>query len=90
MMASLQSRVTEIISGKKTKRAILAALKAAGVYAEDASEECGYMNIRIPAESGYVRIYRDSVGCIIIQRFEPVNMKYSGVTTFEPSGRRSF
>lgn len=38
-MASLQSRVTEIISGKRSKKAILAALKAAGVQAEDETEE---------------------------------------------------
>lgn len=86
------SHIVGILEGKKTKKEILAALKSNGLQWEDVSKEYGYMNIRVHAFGGYVRVYKPNGRGqdTKIQVWKPVSMKYSGVPVFEPSGRKSF
>ena len=81
--------IGKIIDGAKTKEEVEAKLKEAGLVYEDVSEEFGYMNIRVPFTKGYYRIYERD-GKIVTQTWRNVNFKYSGIPTFEPSGKRSF
>lgn len=81
----------EIYSGGKTEKAdIVRFLRNAGVKFEDASEEVGYPNLRIHDDGGYVRLYKGTgMKDFKVQIFRKSEMRYSGIPTFEPSGRRS-
>jgi hypothetical protein len=81
--------VRRIAEKAKSKFEILSRLDAASIEFEDRTWESGYMNIRIPVADGYIRVY-DHLGEIRVQKFEKVVFQYSGIPTFEPSGRRSF
>ena len=77
-----------LIDGAKSDKEVKQRLDDAEVPYADLTEDYGYMNLRIPGKDGYIRIYRSRYG-IEVQKFEKVQMKYSGVPTFEPSGKRS-
>ena len=82
-----------IIEGAKTKRDVERRLKKAGLQWEDLSADYGYMNLRVPIlGGGYYRIYRNKRRKRIeIQKWgPPIELTYSGIPTFEPSGRHSF
>ena len=85
-------RVTlmDFIENAKTPKQVKAALKNAGFHFDDISEECGYLNLHIPFPDGYIRIYKRKDGKIVEQKWTKCEYKYSGIPTFEPSGRRSF
>ena len=77
-----------IIAGAKTAKEIKKKLEDAGLQYIDLTEEYGYMNIRVPFIDGYYRIYK-SGDSINTQVWRKVEFRYSGIPTFEPSGRRS-
>ena len=53
--------------------------------------ETGYDNVYVPIENGHLRIFTPHrVKSYQVQRWRKTTIKYSGVPTFEPSGRRSF
>lgn len=79
-----------LIDGAKTDFEVKERLNDAEVVYADLSKDSGYLNLRIPTKDAQIRIYRSSDRRIQVQKFEMVQMKYSGVPTFEPSGRRSF
>ena len=81
--------VREIIRGAKSGKEILAILDAIEMPYKEVTDECGYFNVRIPAKDGYIRIYACN-GQWLVQKMERVVARYSGIPTFEPSGRRSF
>ena len=87
----LKERTEIYAKGTKSKGALLNILRNVGLKAEDVSKEYGYLNIRIPGEGGYVRICKPKGEKEFkVQMFEKIEMRYSGIPTFEPSGRRSF
>lgn len=81
--------ITNCIEKAKTAREICKRLDAAGILYADLTDEYGYMNLRIPVANGYIRVYRDHRGIVRVQQYEKIAMKWSGIPTFEPSGRRS-
>lgn len=81
--------IENIIAGATTARQIKKRLKDAGIVFVDLTEEYGYMNLRIPMEYGYFRIYRNGKR-IKTQKWTKTEIIYSGIPVFEPSGRRSF
>lgn len=85
----VEEMVRRIAGKAKGRFEIMSRLDAASIRFEDHSSEYGYMNLRIPVEDGYMRIY-DNLGEIRVQKFSKVVFTYSGIPTFEPSGRRSF
>lgn len=65
-------------------------LEKTGIVFEDLSREYGFPNFRFPCEKGYVRAYKSrDMKHFKVQIFRPIKMNYSGVSVFEPSGRRS-
>lgn len=90
--------IESMIKGLTKRADILKAIK--GCEYEDLTAESGYLNIHIPTEDGgYVRIYRaydrqmelvPDKGRVRVRKFTPVKFCWSGIPTFEPSGRRSF
>lgn len=84
--------IGQIIYGAKTKTEILKRLKDAGFQYDDLSKEYGYMNIHIPFLDGYYRIYKPKGrgSEIKTQVWKKTTFRYSGIPTFEPSGRKSF
>ena len=81
--------VRRIAAKAKGRFEIMSKLDAASIEFEDHTAAYGYMNLRIPVEDGYMRIY-DHLGEIRVQKFPRIQVAYSGIPTFEPSGRRSF
>lgn len=57
-------------------------------YRQDPDSD--YFNIRIDRQNGFVRIYQDNRGDINVQSWTRTEYVYSGIPTFEPSGRHSF
>lgn len=80
----------EIYGNAKSPKAIKKALEKAGLIVEDLSEESGYFNLHIPFDGGHYRVYKAHDGKIKEQVWRPVELKWSGIPTFEPSGRKSF
>lgn len=81
--------IVHATSGRKDR--ILKNLKELGFEIEDASEESGLMNLRIRNSDGTMtRIYGKGRKELKVQIWMPVVFRYSGIPTFEPSGRRSF
>ena len=80
--------VRRIIEGAKSSKKVLAKLDEVDMPYKEVTDECGYFNVRIPVKDGYIRVY-ESNGNFLVQKFEKVTVKYSGIPTFEPSGRRS-
>ena len=74
----------------KTPEEVKEIITGFGYEYQDLSEEYGYMNLRIPFVDGYVRIYQRPDNTMNIQKWHKTEVKYSGIPTFEPSGRRSF
>lgn len=85
-------KVQEMVTGLTRKADVLNALKENGVDYKDVSAGYGYTNIRIPQEDGsYIRIAKmRRMKGFVVGRFVPVTLQWSGVQTFEPSGRKSF
>lgn len=66
-------------------------LKKSGISFEDATRESGYLNFRFYGKNGYVRAYKaEGMKKFKVQIFRQVELKYSGIPVFEPSGRKSF
>ena len=87
----VESKVREIAYAAKSKDEILRGLKEAGIEYADGSKETGYDNVYVPIENGHLRIFTPHrVKSYQVQRWRKTSIKYSGVPTFEPSGRRSF
>jgi len=85
-----QFSIDMYIEGATTPEAVRQKLTEAGLQFVDVSADFGYMNIRVPVHDGYFRIYQDWIGTIKTQRWRKTEMNYSGIPTFEPSGRKSF
>jgi hypothetical protein len=87
---AFNQKIRRLVEGLKTPESVCKALKNAGIKFEDVSKEYGYLNIHVPRPNGYVRIYkpyrRDELE---VNSFDSVPLTYSGIPTFEPSGRRS-
>lgn len=85
------TEVRKIVYGCKTEKEIINALKEAGLQYQDFSKDFGYFNIRVPLNEGYFRIYKETkTKQIKTQIWEKTVFRYSGIPTFEPSGRHSF
>lgn len=81
--------IRTLVAGLKTEKQVIDVLKNNGIEFVNLTEEYGYLNIRIPRENGYVRIYKPyKQNELEVNSFDAVPMKYSGIPTFEPSGRR--
>lgn len=81
--------VRRIVGDAKTYREVRRNLDAAGLMFQDATEESGYLNFRIPVFDGYYRVCQFP-GREIEVRFHRVEkLECSGIPTFEPSGRWS-
>ena len=85
----MEESVLGMIDGARTPVQVKKKLKDAGMEFEDYSGEYGYMNLRIPTPDGYVRVYMAGKE-IRTQKWTMQTIRYSGIPTFEPSGRRSF
>lgn len=87
----VESKVREIAYGAKSKDELLANLKENDIVYVDGSKETGYDNVYVPIENGYLRIFTPyRAKSYQVQRWRKTTIKYSGIPTFEPSGRRSF
>ena len=75
-----------------SEKELLAFLRMAGTPFENVSEDYGYFNIRFYCdEGGYVRICKGKKDKKFrVQMYRPVKASYSGIPTFEPSGKKSF
>ncbi len=84
--------VAGLVDGLRKKGDVVKMLKENDIRFEDVSADSGYDNIRIPTnDGGYIRVYRGKrTDQFKVQKFEMVEFKWSGIPTFEPSGRRSF
>ena len=80
-----------LLSGATEKKSVILQCRVAKRRYVDESEESGYPNIKIPCPDGSViRVYKGSrMKYFKVQVLEPVTFSYSGIPTFEPSGRRS-
>lgn len=82
--------IRKLVSGLKKPEQVVRVLKENGIECEDVSEEYGYLNVRIPRENGYIRIWKPYRRAELeVNSFDCVPLRYSGIPTFEPSGRRS-
>ena len=80
----------EYIIGKaKSKEEVIERLDDAEVVYKDHTKEYGYFNLKVPVKDGYIRVYENK-GKYLVDKFVRTEVKYSGIPTFEPSGRRSF
>lgn len=71
----------------KSKKEVFDYLKKNKLNYNDVTEDYGYFNIRIPLKNnGYIRIYQDRRKDFNVQIFTPVQLSYSGIPTFNPSG----
>ena len=78
------------IIGKATdENEIRERLDDAEVVYKDLTNEYAYFNLRVPVKDGYIRVTKKNGKCLV-DKFTEVVVKYSGIPTFEPSGRRSF
>ena len=84
----MEDVVRKMIAGANTEDEIRHRLIRNGLQFDDLTDEYGYKNIRIPVINGYIRIYKMG-NAIKIQNWQKTVFKYSGIPTFEPSGRRS-
>lgn len=86
----LEERIQIYLKGKRTRNEAVQFLKGAGIEFEDNSDEAGYPNFRFWHNGEYVRAYKGSeMKEFRTQIFRKVEMKWSGIPTFEPSGKRS-
>ena len=78
------------IIGKATdENEIRERLDDAEMVYKDLTSEYGYFNLRVPVKDGYIRVYKKDGKCLV-DKFTRIEIKTSGIPTFEPSGRRSF
>lgn len=76
--------IERIILGAKTEKQVLDRLKKANVeFTLGDPEDYNYFNVRIPSDSGYIRIYKPHRSKeFTVQKFSPVKFTYSGIPTF--------
>jgi len=88
----LRKEFLEIIEGSKTRGEIKNALEEVGFYVTDkTADSLSDIDLSVEFPDHTVRIYRSIMRKeIVVQIWEPVEMQYSGVPVFEPSGRSSF
>lgn len=83
--------VRKVIGARKAPAEIRKALRAAGIRFDDRTAMDGYFNVRIPTENGeYIRVYKNRRKDVVVQAWTKCVIKWSGIPTFEPSGRWSF
>ncbi len=92
---NLTKELAEILvkQGKSRKANIIKFLELHGydVIDDTEPETPRYWNLKVKNEDGtMIRIYRSYRDGVKVQLWEPVVVKWSGIPTFEPSGRRSF
>ena len=84
-------QIEGILKGAKTNRQVLDRLRKAGVRFKDDSKLYEYFNVHVPHGDGTVtRVFRHPRVGIKVQLLTPVEIKWSGIPVFEPSGRHSF
>ena len=81
--------IQNAVKGAKTAKDVVERIENLGYIPVDCSGESGYLNVRVPFPNGYVRVYKNERKELVIQVFEEVVMKYSGIPTFNPSGVNS-
>lgn len=89
---TLTKELAEMIvhSASSKKDRIIKAIEKEGFEVVDESEEFGYMNLKVWNRDGsMIRIYRPDNKRARVQLWKPFEYVYSGIPTFEPSGRRS-
>lgn len=78
-----EKEVKSIIEGCKTEKQIIAKLNKYKISFENATDEYGYLNIKIYSDNGYIRIYKPYRSKELkTQTFTPCKMEYSGIPTF--------
>lgn len=92
MENALLKRIEDIVERRKQIKKILKEFDRIGIDYEDATSEYGYPNVRIYTEDGgCIRIFkRHKRPGLVVWKYTPVELKWSGIPVFEPSGRRSF
>lgn len=88
----IDARMIENLIGDRTDAdEIRSTLDRANVRYTDCSDEYGFFNLHIETDFGYVGIAKTRRSKKLrVSNFHRIEMKWSGIPTFEPSGRRSF
>ena len=81
--------IGKVIEGAKTPEEVRKRLDDADLLYSDLTKECGYFNLHIPFMWGHYRVYMAGRK-IKTQTWRKTKLQYSGISTFEPSGRHSF
>lgn len=81
--------IVHATSGKKDR--IKKAIGELGYKVIDDTEPGSkFFNLKVKNPDGsLIRIYKSYRGPVEVQKWEPLLITYSGIPTFEPSGRRS-
>lgn len=85
-----KERIEGLVSGLKSGKAIRDALSSKGIRFDDVSGDYGFPNFHIPVPDGYIGVALLPKEDVRVRRFYRVEMKWSGIPVFEPSGRPSF
>lgn len=87
----LKERVEIYLKDVHTREKAVEILKKTGIKFTDDSDEYGYTNIHFYRKDGAVRAYiRPREKNFIVKIMSKVEFYYSGIPTFEPSGKKSF
>ncbi len=86
----LAEMIVHTANGRKNR--IIKAIREQGFEVEDNTEPGSkFFNLRVWNEDKtFIRIYRSYRREVKVQEWKPIKYTYSGIPTFEPSGRRSF
>lgn len=74
------------------KMGIIQEVQKMGYWVDDDTDRAHpkMFNLKVWNDDGsMVRIYKTYRGTVEVQKWKPVDMKYSGIPTFEPSGKKS-
>lgn len=87
MKYATKEAVLQLINGKyMTDRVLMQLFNKSGYSTENHTKESGYTNIRIKAAKGYIRVYKAHKRReLIVQSWEPIIIRASGIPTFDPS-----
>lgn len=87
MKYATKEAILQLIDGKyMTDRKLIQLFNKSGYSAENHTKESGYTNIRIKTVKGYIRVYKAHKRReLIVQSWEPITIKASGIPTFDPS-----
>lgn len=90
--SELRKNIEALVAKYKQRKPVLKALDRNGIDYTDLTEEMGCADIHILTEDGgYIRIYKPyKKPGLVVGKHIPVELRWSGIPVFEPSGRHSF